>query len=66
MATSSRYAGPAAEGSRVVTVARQIQRSSLPSASAESMGRIFPLGVTVIEGGAAMTLAALAPSQESP
>ena len=56
MATSSRHAGPAAEGSRVVTVAKQIQRSSLPSASAESIGRSYPLGATVIDGGVNFSL----------
>jgi hypothetical protein len=42
MATSSRHAGPATEGSRVVTVAKQIERSTLPSASAEGIGRSYP------------------------
>ena len=56
MATSSRHAGPVAEGSRVVTVAKQIQRGSLPSASAESIGRSYPMGATVIEGGVNFSL----------
>ena len=56
MATSSRHAGPAAEGSRVVTVAKQIQRSPHPSTSAESIGRSYPLGATVIEGGVNFSL----------
>ena len=56
MATSSRRAGPVAEGSRVVTVAKQIQRSSLPGASAESIGRSYPMGATVIDGGVNFSL----------
>ena len=56
MATSSRHAGPAAEGSRVVTVAKQIQRSPLPSASAEGIGRSYPLGATVVDGGVNFSL----------
>ena len=47
MATSSRYAGPAAEGSRVVTVAKQMERGPLSSASAEGIGRSYPLGITL-------------------
>jgi hypothetical protein len=48
MATSSRYAGPAAEGSRVVTVAKQMERGPLSSASAEGIGRSYPVGVTLL------------------
>ena len=48
MATSSRYAGPAAEGSRVVTVAKQMERGPLSSASAEGIGRSYPVGVTTL------------------
>ena len=39
-----------------MTVAKQIQRSSLPSASAEGIGRSYPLGATVIEGGVNFSL----------
>ena len=57
MATSSRPAGPAAEGSEVVvTVAKQIQRGPPTGASAKSIGRSSPLGATVIDGGVNFSL----------
>jgi pullulanase/glycogen debranching enzyme len=39
-----------------VTVAKQIQRSPLPSASAMGIGRSYPMGATVIEGGVNFSL----------
>ena len=56
MATSPRQAGPATEGSRVVTAAKQIQGGSLTSASAKGTGRSYPMGATVIEGGVNFSL----------
>jgi glycogen operon protein len=39
-----------------VTVAEQIQRGSPPGASANTVGRSFPLGTTVVEGGVNFSL----------
>jgi isoamylase len=39
-----------------MTVAQQIQRGSLPRASALGTGRSFPIGATVIEGGVNFSL----------
>ena len=66
MATSSRHAGPAVEGSRVVTLANQIQRSPLPSASAGGIGRSYPFGATVIEGGVNFSLFSRPPGGGTP
>ena len=39
-----------------MTIAEQIQRNSLPSASADGIGRSDPMGATVVEGGVNFSL----------